>query len=144
MQHMSLRHSSGSAILAQLAVGEVKAQDSVQNDTGGDGVDVGQQLDDDIGNTTCPWVKMKHPLWQQKLKEPMSLEQPNKKEPSEVKSQIYIPPALRQSQGDFNHRDQAESRLRKVPSKMSGKPQAPDLNSDEYFPSLSKTPKRTK
>ncbi|EDX05190.1 GD24040 [Drosophila simulans] len=143
MQHMSLRHSSGSAILAQLAVGEVKAQDSVQNDTGGDGVDVGQQLDD-IGNTTCPWVKMKQTLRQQELKEPMSLKQPNKKEPSEVKSQIYIPPALRQSQGDFNHRDQTESRLRKVPSKMSGKPQAPDLNSDEYFPSLSKTPKRTK
>lgn len=144
MELMSLGHSSGSTILTQLAVGEVKAQDSEQTDTGGDGMNVGQKHDDDIGNTTCPWVKMEHALEQQKLKEPMSVEQPNKKEPSEVKSQIYIPPALRQSQGDFNRRDQAESRLRKVPSKMSGKPQAPDLNSDEYFPSLSKTLKRTK
>ncbi|EDV58080.2 LOW QUALITY PROTEIN: uncharacterized protein Dere_GG25191 [Drosophila erecta] len=142
MEYMSLRRSIetslGSTALVQLAGGEVKVQDSEQHDNAGDGIDVGQALIDGMGSTTCPWRKMGRPLEQQELKdlsEQNPVEQPKKEEPSEAKSQIYIPPALRQSQGDFNQRAELESRL--VPTKMSGKPQAPDLNSADYFPSLS-------
>ncbi|EDW89689.2 LOW QUALITY PROTEIN: uncharacterized protein Dyak_GE21333 [Drosophila yakuba] len=137
----SIKMSLGSTVLAG---SDAKAQDSEQRDNGGDGIDVGQALNDGMGGTSCPWRKMGHPSKQQELRE--QVEQPKKDEPSEVKSQIYIPPALRHSQGDFNQRAEMESRLLKIPPKMSGKPQAPDLNSAEYFPSLSgaKTFRRTK
>ncbi|KAH8353212.1 hypothetical protein KR084_009669 [Drosophila pseudotakahashii] len=150
MQYTSLRRSIqmslSSTILTQFSVGgEVKVQDSEQRDTGGDGIDVGQANGD--GLSSCPWQKIESQLQLAPMMDKQTeKELPEKEEPSEVKSQIYIPPALRQSQGDFNQRPQVENRQRKTHSKMSGKHQAPDLNSPEYFPTLSgsKPFKRTK
>jgi len=141
MQYTSSRRniqmSLSSMVLSQFSGGgELKGQDSEQRDTGGDGMDVGQA--DGLSNTLCPWQKLEMQPQKEPKKDKKTEEQPAKEEPPpEAKNQIYIPPALRQSQGDFNQRLQGENRMRKPHCKKSGKPQAPDLNSPEYFPSLS-------
>ncbi|KAI8043660.1 hypothetical protein M5D96_004993, partial [Drosophila gunungcola] len=128
--------------------GEAKIKESEQRDTGGDGLGVGQGQNDAVFNSLCPWQKTES-LLHQEPKDQINDEQPVKQEDLiDMKNKVYIPPALRQSQGDFNQRHQVENRLRNpnTPTKKSGKPQAPDINCPEYFPSLngSKIFKRTK
>ncbi|KAH8273693.1 hypothetical protein KR018_008852, partial [Drosophila ironensis] len=134
--------------------GEVsKIQDSEQRESGGDGIDVGTGQKDALALAACPWQKMgaqlKHAQMQLEGIE-VKPEKPEKpeKQPKllESKHKIYVPPALRHSQGDFHPRSPMESRQRKSGHPFAGKPQAPDLNSSEYFPSLggSKAYKRTK
>ncbi|KAH8334282.1 hypothetical protein KR059_008461, partial [Drosophila kikkawai] len=113
---------------------EVKVLEPAQRESAGDGLDVGQgkRLDEVMGSASCPWQNM---VTTQPQQEQKSEQQPEKKNPSK---KVYIPPALRQSQGDLHQRPQVETGPRKLPSAMSmGKPQAPDLKSSEYFPSLS-------
>ncbi|KAH8393489.1 hypothetical protein KR200_002606, partial [Drosophila serrata] len=127
----------------------------------GDGIDVvpGKRLDEGPGSASCPWQNMEKTQPQEQPmepKEPKELkceQQPEMKTSSEnpqnpeMKPQVYIPPALRQSQAESRQRPQAEKATRKLPSALSmGKPQAPDIKSSEYFPSLggSKSIKRPK
>ncbi|KAH8279947.1 hypothetical protein KR054_011794, partial [Drosophila jambulina] len=131
-----------------------KVQEPEQRESAGDGLDVGQgkRLDEGPGSASCPWQTMEKAQSQEpkELKEPIAEQQPETKNPSknpEMKPQVYIPPALRQSQGDCRQRAQVEKGPRKLPSAISmGKPQAPDLKSSEYFPNLgdSKSLKRPK
>ncbi|XP_026847698.1 protein CDV3 homolog [Drosophila persimilis] len=107
--------------------GDDLKEEPEQLDTGGDGVDVGSKDGERALATTCPW---------QKSEQDSQGQSDRKANTPVVKKQIYIPPALRQSQGDFNKR-KAQPLQRKAPSTMPFKPQAPDLNSLEYFPSLS-------
>ncbi|KAH8251268.1 hypothetical protein KR032_004637, partial [Drosophila birchii] len=142
---------------------EVKDMEPEQRESAGDGLDVGhgKRLEEGPGSASCPWQNMEKTEPQQEpkeqnepTKEPKSEQQPEIKNPSknptqnpETKPQVYIPPALRQSQGDCRQRPQVEKGPRKLPSAISmGKPQAPDIKSSEYFPSLggSKSLKRPK
>ncbi|SPP82464.1 protein CDV3 homolog [Drosophila guanche] len=93
------------------------------SNTGGDGIDV--EFNEIVPATSCPCQKPEQ-----------ANHEPAKQSELSAKKHIYIPPALRQSQGDSNKR-KALPQQRKVPSPMPDKPQAPDLNSLEYFPSLS-------
>ncbi|EDW03639.1 protein CDV3 homolog [Drosophila grimshawi] len=97
-------------------------------DTGGDGLDVGQ-CTDELYKSACPWL-MLQPIQAVDLQ-------------SVKKHEVYVPPALRQSQGDFSVR--RGKQLSAVPEKPA-KGQAPDLNNVEFFPSLcrSRTAKRAK
>lgn len=122
--------------------GEVKMQESEQRESGGDGLDIGQGPKEPVAFGSCPWkldgqitkamVPLGEPQKQVKVEKIVKSEKQ-----LDTKRQIYVPPALRHSQGDFNPRPHMESRLRKVITTYSVKPQAPDLNSPEYFPSLS-------
>ncbi|KAH8409969.1 hypothetical protein KR009_003409 [Drosophila setifemur] len=126
-------------VIPPFTAGEVNVQESEQRDCAGDGIDMGQgqgqnqNQEEDLASPICPW--------QNKLEAHTDGDQQPEQEqevlekPSEAKRQIYIPPALRQSQGDFN-RPKVEPRPRKALSTFPSKPQAPDLNSPEYFPSL--------
>lgn len=118
--------------------GEVKAQEPEQS--GGDGLDVGhgKRQEEGLGSATCPWQKLVKKQPHQDPIEPKVEQQPEKSKNPETKPQVYIPPALRQSQGDCRQRPQVEKGPCKLPSAMPmAKPQAPDLKSSEYFPSLS-------
>ncbi|XP_034666794.1 protein CDV3 homolog [Drosophila subobscura] len=116
---------------APFAGSDLKAE-PVQLDTGGDGIDVG--LKEIALATSCPWQKPEQANHEPAKQNELSDGKGNNT--AVAKKQIYIPPALRQSQGDSNKR-KAQPQQRKVPSPMPKKPQAPDLNSLEYFPSLS-------
>ncbi|BFF94176.1 protein CDV3 homolog [Drosophila madeirensis] len=116
---------------APFAGSDMKAE-PVQLDTGGDGIDVG--LKEIALATSCPWQKPEQANHEPAKQNELSDGKGNN--PAVAKKQIYIPPALRQSQGVSNKR-KAQPQQRKVPSPIPEKPQAPDLNSLEYFPSLS-------
>ncbi|KAH8244417.1 hypothetical protein KR026_008922, partial [Drosophila bipectinata] len=132
--------------------GEVKVQESAeQRESAGDGLDIGQGPKEALAFFACPWKldgQMSKPFIPPGVpQKSVKLEKIVKTEkPSEAKRQVYVPPALRHCQGDINPRPQPESRLRKAMSSYSGKQQAPDLSSPEYFPSLggSRGLKRTK
>ncbi|XP_033249205.1 protein CDV3 homolog [Drosophila miranda] len=129
---LSIALTSPAPVPGPFAGGDLK-EEPEQLDTGGDGVDVGSKEGESALATTCPWQKS-----EQDSHEPSKQnEQSDRKANTPVvKKEIYIPPALRQSQGDFNKR-KAQPLQRKAPSPMPFRPQAPDLNSLEYFPSLS-------
>ncbi|KAH8329203.1 hypothetical protein KR074_005616, partial [Drosophila pseudoananassae] len=121
--------------------GEVKVQESEQRESGGDGPDIGQGPKEALAFISCPWKlegQISKTLIQPGVpQKPVKLEKIVKTEkPLEAKRQVYVPPALRHSQGEINPRPQTESRLRKAMSSYSVKQQAPDLSSPEYFPSL--------
>ncbi|XP_022223346.2 protein CDV3 homolog [Drosophila obscura] len=115
---------------APFAAGDLKSEPE-QLDTGGDGIDVGSN--ESALTTTCPWQKSEQANRESAKQNEHS---DGKGNHTVAKKQIYIPPALRQSQGDFNKR-KAQPHQRKGPCPIPDKNQAPDLNSLEYFPSLS-------
>ncbi|KAH8239007.1 hypothetical protein KR038_011949, partial [Drosophila bunnanda] len=141
---------------------EIKVLEPEQREQcAGDGLDVGpgKRLEEGPGPAACPWQNMEKTHPQEQPKEPKEPkegkfeQQQESKNPSEntqnpeMKPQVYIPPALRQTQSDTRQRPQVEKASRKLPSAISlGKPQAPDIKSSEYFPSLggSKSIKRPK
>lgn len=113
-------------LLAPSVGGEVKAQEPEQS--GGDGLDVGhgKRQEEGLGSATCPWQKLVKKQPHQDPIEPKVEQQPEKSKNPETKPQVYIPPALRQSQGDCRQRPQVEKGPCKLPSAMPmAKPQAP-------------------
>ncbi|EDW77397.2 LOW QUALITY PROTEIN: uncharacterized protein Dwil_GK18276 [Drosophila willistoni] len=145
-----------------------KLEKERQKDCGGDGLGVvglgQQQMEDNSGSVSCPWQKSEPSNVNSEVAMEMnmmiemtetkpssvlsnmksiSMEQTNEMEGP--KKQVYVPPALRQSQmnyksGKSNSRGSSSNSSKKSSTqKPKGvrKGQAPDLNSSEYFPALS-------
>ncbi|KAH8395724.1 hypothetical protein KR222_011606, partial [Zaprionus bogoriensis] len=150
----------GSRLILGSNVPAVAVEDSIvptecaqQQDTGGDGLGVGQ-CTEDLGKSSCPWMKLNSselspclgikPVEAMELKAPPAMQSPppHKSQPNMMK-QVYVPPALRESQSDVTVRP------KKQPPPMAvklAKGQAPDLNNVDFFPSLcqSRISKRAK
>ncbi|XP_068140914.1 protein CDV3 homolog [Drosophila tropicalis] len=149
-----------------------KVEKERQKDYGGDGLGVvglgQQQMVDNSGLVSCPWQKSEPSNVNSEVAMEMNMMiEMTKTKPSSVlgnmksisieqtmegpKKQIYIPPALRQSQmnsksGNSNSRGSSSNSSKKSTQIPRGvrKGQAPDLNSSEYFPALSASKKRVK
>ncbi|KAM8715268.1 hypothetical protein ACLKA7_002337 [Drosophila subpalustris] len=131
---------------------DVKTTTTVEHcqyqDTGGDGIGVGQ-CTEDLGKSPCPWVKLE-PVEVSNCSPKTvesSEERPQSANKSQsnvvVKNQVYVPPALRESQSELSVRPKKQ--VTPVASKLN-KGQAPDLNNVDFFPLLcsSRISKRAK
>ncbi|XP_030377240.1 protein CDV3 homolog [Scaptodrosophila lebanonensis] len=107
--------------------------------SGGDGVLVG--LED---ASICPWQKLEITEQPSTVATVMPPPPSQAHSKPEVKKQVYVPPALRNSQGDCAAA--ASGKKKPPPSSLNqpmkpmtklAKGEAPDLNSAEFFPSLS-------
>lgn len=132
--------SSNAAVASSEDV-KLAAEHGQYQDTGGDGLGVGQAIDE-MGKPACPWLKLepteltsfspKAVETVERKSQPTIKSQPN----IAPKKQVYVPPALRQSQSEFSVRPRKQAPP--VPVKLA-KGQAPDLNNVDFFPSLCKS-----
>lgn len=126
--------------------------ENVQNeDTGGDGLGVGQYTED-FGKSSCPWTKLNSSELSANLTQ-KTIESTDRKvlplmaQKSQanviVQKQVYVPPALRESHCEVTVRTKKQPHPVTV---KTAKGQAPDLNNVDYFPSLcqSRVAKRAK
>ncbi|TDG42524.1 hypothetical protein AWZ03_011055 [Drosophila navojoa] len=158
----NLKRNSKLILGATAASENVKLTDEncPYQDTGGDGLGVGS-TQDELSKPACPWLKpneltslssppkvmeaallsqsqLQSQLQSQSPSESQSQSQtPLKTQPNVVpKKQVYVPPALRQSQSDFSVRSRKQSTT--MAMKLA-KGQAPDINNVDFFPSLNQS-----
>lgn len=146
------RLTLGSNMVAVSVENSIAPSENVeQEDTGGDGIGVGQ-CTEDLGKSSCPWIKLNtlelSSSLSQKTIESAEITAPSlmsqKCEPNITRQkQVYVPPALRETQSEVTVRPKKQ--LPPVPVKPA-KGQAPDLNNVDFFPSLcqSRVVKRAK
>lgn len=138
-----------SMVVVPVEDSDIPSESLQQEDTGGDGLGVGQ-CTEDLGKSSCPWTKWNSTELSSNLSQKTILPVEKKAllsmaQKSQaniiVQKQVYVPPALRESE--------VIVRTKKQPPPVTvktAKGQAPDLNNVDFFPSLcqSRVAKRAK